>query len=240
MTQGPMTPLPMPTLSKSPMPSSPMTPMSGATATTTKSSMAIICNCSRPAKRLTVKKDGPNRGRHFFRCEMQLCEFFLWDPVETDQLKQAMGQDPEVSPEVDKMKAEMAEATRLVERREAAVKEKEEAIMQEMHRREASLLEAQASISQHAQQLVETAMNHANSKHEELMNAQKQQHQLQLEGLQGQLMFMTAVAGEDRVSQVMSDPAMQAESMRQAMQLRQAMMQQQQHQGPAEDVEDDW
>ena len=237
MTQGPMTPLPMPTLSKSPMPSSPMTPMSGATATTTKSSMAIICNCSRPAKRLTVKKDGPNRGRHFFRCEMQLCEFFLWDPVETDQLKQAMGQDPEVSPEVDKMKAEMAEATRLVERREAAVKEKEEAIMQEMHRREASLLEAQASISQHAQQLVETAMNHANSKHEELMNAQKQQHQLQLEGLQGQLMFMTAVAGEDRVSQVMSDPAMQAESMRQAMQLRQAMMQQQQHQGPAEDVE---
>ena len=108
--------------------------------------------------------------------------------------------------------------------------------MQELQRREASLREAQASISQHAQQLVETAMNHANSKHEELMNAQKQQHQLQLEGLQGQLMFMTAVAGEDRVSQVMNDPAMQAESMQQAMQLRQAMMQQP-HQGPAED---DW
>ena len=38
------------------------------------------CNCNVDAKELTVKKDGPNKGRPFYRCGNQdnNCNFFAW------------------------------------------------------------------------------------------------------------------------------------------------------------------
>ncbi|CAF5212328.1 unnamed protein product, partial [Rotaria magnacalcarata] len=37
------------------------------------------CNCDTDAKELTVKKDGPNKGRSFFRCgNNDNCNFFAW------------------------------------------------------------------------------------------------------------------------------------------------------------------
>ncbi|CAF3423243.1 unnamed protein product [Rotaria sp. Silwood2] len=37
------------------------------------------CNCNVDAKELTVKKDGPNKGRSFFRCgNNDNCNFFAW------------------------------------------------------------------------------------------------------------------------------------------------------------------
>ncbi|XP_058807359.1 DNA topoisomerase 3-alpha [Phymastichus coffea] len=41
----------------------------------------IVCNCHEPAKILTVRKEGPNQGRTFYKCAKpsnQSCNFFLW------------------------------------------------------------------------------------------------------------------------------------------------------------------
>lgn len=40
----------------------------------------IVCTCGQPATMFTVKKDGPNKGRRFYRCPNRDngCGFFLW------------------------------------------------------------------------------------------------------------------------------------------------------------------
>ncbi|KAJ8679286.1 hypothetical protein QAD02_015073 [Eretmocerus hayati] len=41
----------------------------------------IVCHCHQPAKKLTVRKEGPNQGRTFYKCVKpvgQDCNFFLW------------------------------------------------------------------------------------------------------------------------------------------------------------------
>ncbi|XP_019961551.2 DNA topoisomerase 3-alpha [Paralichthys olivaceus] len=39
---------------------------------------AIVCNCGQDALLLTVRKDGPNQGRQFYKCNAGSCNFFLW------------------------------------------------------------------------------------------------------------------------------------------------------------------
>ncbi|XP_049417740.1 DNA topoisomerase 3-alpha [Epinephelus fuscoguttatus] len=38
----------------------------------------IVCNCGQDALLLTVRKDGPNQGRQFYKCNAGNCNFFLW------------------------------------------------------------------------------------------------------------------------------------------------------------------
>ncbi|CAH0563955.1 unnamed protein product [Brassicogethes aeneus] len=38
----------------------------------------IVCNCNLQAVLLTVRKDGPNQGRQFYKCPNGACSFFLW------------------------------------------------------------------------------------------------------------------------------------------------------------------
>ncbi|XP_050312155.1 DNA topoisomerase 3-alpha [Anthonomus grandis grandis] len=40
----------------------------------------IVCGCNQPALLLTVRKEGPNQGRQFYKCAQSSCNFFLWDP----------------------------------------------------------------------------------------------------------------------------------------------------------------
>ena len=42
------------------------------------------CKCGQPSKKLTVKKDGVNKGRQFYTCIEKQCEFFKWDTVGYD------------------------------------------------------------------------------------------------------------------------------------------------------------
>ncbi|NXV02190.1 TOP3A topoisomerase, partial [Cettia cetti] len=39
---------------------------------------AVVCNCGSEALLLTVRKDGPNKGRQFYKCASSTCNFFLW------------------------------------------------------------------------------------------------------------------------------------------------------------------
>lgn len=36
------------------------------------------CKCNEPSIQLTVKKDGPNKGRKFYKCKTSACNFFSW------------------------------------------------------------------------------------------------------------------------------------------------------------------
>ncbi|XP_042197043.1 DNA topoisomerase 3-alpha isoform X2 [Callorhinchus milii] len=38
----------------------------------------VVCNCGQDALLLTVRKDGPNQGRKFYKCSTGNCNFFLW------------------------------------------------------------------------------------------------------------------------------------------------------------------
>lgn len=46
---------------------------------------AIVCNCGQEALLLTVRKDGPNKGRQFFKCNSGNCNFFLWSDQPSQQ-----------------------------------------------------------------------------------------------------------------------------------------------------------
>uniref|UniRef100_A0A6I8MZG0 DNA topoisomerase n=1 Tax=Ornithorhynchus anatinus TaxID=9258 RepID=A0A6I8MZG0_ORNAN len=41
-------------------------------------SNSVMCNCGQEALLLTVRKDGPNQGRQFYKCGAGACNFFLW------------------------------------------------------------------------------------------------------------------------------------------------------------------
>lgn len=38
----------------------------------------IVCLCNAKAVLLTVRKDGENKGRKFYKCDKKSCDFFLW------------------------------------------------------------------------------------------------------------------------------------------------------------------
>nr|XP_015800866.2 DNA topoisomerase 3-alpha [Nothobranchius furzeri] len=56
----------------------PRPPPGGRSAIMDPSSDAIVCNCSQEAVLLTVRKEGPNQGRQFYKCNSGNCNFFLW------------------------------------------------------------------------------------------------------------------------------------------------------------------
>lgn len=46
---------------------------------------ATVCNCGQDAILLTVRKEGPNQGRQFYKCNTGNCNFFLWEDQQNDQ-----------------------------------------------------------------------------------------------------------------------------------------------------------
>ncbi|KAB5531012.1 hypothetical protein PHYPO_G00135980 [Pangasianodon hypophthalmus] len=49
----------------------------------------VVCNCGQDALLLTVRKEGPNQGRQFYKCNTGNCKFFLWAAEQDDQLGSA-------------------------------------------------------------------------------------------------------------------------------------------------------
>ncbi|KAM9305439.1 DNA topoisomerase 3-alpha [Gastrophryne carolinensis] len=43
----------------------------------------VVCNCGVSAVQLTVRKEGPNQGRPFYKCDGGNCNFFLWADQES-------------------------------------------------------------------------------------------------------------------------------------------------------------
>lgn len=60
---------------------------------------ATVCNCGQDALLLTVRKEGPNQGRQFYKCNTGNCNFFLWADQQGDQGPgQAAGRNPPPRP----------------------------------------------------------------------------------------------------------------------------------------------
>ena len=181
---------------------------------------SINCNCGLPANRLRVKKEGATKGRHFYKCPQQICEFFAWDQAEVEAIKTNVKKAPEVSPEISKQLEEMEQTKQELLRREDSLRQRED-----------SVLQMQSSLHQGAQQLVGTVVEQAEQRHQEVMESQQAQYQGQLEQMQNQLIWLTALAGESRVEEVMADPAKSQEVMAQALELRQKMLTEANRQG---------
>lgn len=45
----------------------------------TNTLLATTGDCRKPALFLLVKKEGPNKGKHFYTCDTKKCSFFLWE-----------------------------------------------------------------------------------------------------------------------------------------------------------------
>lgn len=189
---------------------------------------AMQCNCKKPAQRLTVKKEGKTKGRHFYKCANHVCEFFQWDPLEVKMLKDSMGVG---SLEVAKWEAEEDAMMRKIEakRQEEVTKMKKEvadALSQvhqkeeEIRDREVAVVEMQAQMSQQAQNMITEAMNQAEMRHRETMETHYRQHQITVEQMQSQVLWLTAVVGEDRIQEVLNNPSLNAQAMQRAMEIK--------------------
>lgn len=77
-TAPPRPPNPSPPVWVSSWTPPPPPPPGGAVIGRTSSNDAIVCNCGQDAILLTVRKDGPNQGRQFYKCSAGSCNFFLW------------------------------------------------------------------------------------------------------------------------------------------------------------------
>lgn len=64
---------PVPTWTPQPRP-----PPQSLSVNVNSDSDIIVCNCGQQALLLTVRKDGPNQGRQFYKCNAGTCGFFLW------------------------------------------------------------------------------------------------------------------------------------------------------------------
>ncbi|XP_051905164.1 DNA topoisomerase 3-alpha [Hippocampus zosterae] len=53
-------------------------PPPGGNVLSVGNSDVIVCNCGVDAILLTVRKEGPNQGRQFYKCNSGACNFFLW------------------------------------------------------------------------------------------------------------------------------------------------------------------
>lgn len=58
----------------------------------------IVCICNNAAKQLTVRKDGPNKGRKFYKCATDACNFFTWAPDDELSLNSTNNMPPPPPP----------------------------------------------------------------------------------------------------------------------------------------------
>lgn len=135
-------------------------------------------------------------------------------------MKQMEKREPEVSPEVSKLMEEVTLAKKELMIREESLREREDSVMVMQH-----------SLHEGARNLVGTVVEQAEQRHTEVMENQQQQHRSQLEQMHNQLIWLTALAGESRVTEVMSDPQKSEEVMQQAMLLRERLISGEEAQG---------
>ena len=76
-------------------PSSPLTPPWNAEQLSAPKTQGMNCHSRVPAVQLIVKKDGPTQGRLFWKCARRICNFFEWDPQETQEIQRKLLQEQE-------------------------------------------------------------------------------------------------------------------------------------------------
>ncbi|XP_032443756.1 DNA topoisomerase 3-alpha isoform X1 [Xiphophorus hellerii] len=91
---------PQPRPSMPPVPAwtpQPRPPPGGSGVRVEASSDVIVCNCGQDALLLTVRKDGLNQGRQFYKCNSGACNFFLWADQPSQQGAPPQSRGPPLS-----------------------------------------------------------------------------------------------------------------------------------------------
>ncbi|NXI49685.1 TOP3A topoisomerase, partial [Chloroceryle aenea] len=74
--------------------SSTRTPRPAPPAALDEGNNAVVCNCGMEALLLTVRKEGPNQGRQFYKCSAGTCNFFLWADQQSEDGSNAAPRGP--------------------------------------------------------------------------------------------------------------------------------------------------
>ncbi|CAE7243503.1 unnamed protein product, partial [Symbiodinium sp. KB8] len=98
-----------------------------------------MCLCKKPAFRWQVKKKGPTFGRHFYKCQSRICDFFLWDPVEREIEKEKLSQE-QLDVEMEEMEKFQSEIVKIQNQAEDHVNQ-QAAEMERLMRTQAENLE---------------------------------------------------------------------------------------------------
>lgn len=218
-----------PTLSP---PTSSMATPASPPATPKMMPVGMRCKCNAPAERMTVKKEGATKGRHFFKCHQRICDYFQWDPEEVRALQEAMAsksqkREPEVSPEVCRLREELEmEKRKLTEERLSMaqaqqVKEQETANQFEMMMNQAN--QRHQEMIEETQRRNENLLQESNQQHQQLLDVNDMAYRTHVQQLQHQLCWLTTLVGEERIQEVMNDPQKYAEASAQAQLLRENM-----------------
>ena len=207
-------------------------PMGKSKARSQPKASAVVefrCKCGIPAARRVCKKKGVNATRKFFTCEMGICDFFEWDPMETQLLREAMGveRDASASGSAEVIKTVMSQVE--LEKQ----KEKTRHLEEELEKKKAELREALES-SHSSGAAVERVLQEATAQHHLMMGQSVQAHQAEMAQMQtayatqthinelsNHIFWLKAVAGEERVQAVLSDPVLHAQSVQEAVQMKQ-------------------
>ena len=185
------------------------------------------CRCNLPAARRVCKKESLNQGRKFFTCEMGVCDFFMWDPMETQVLREGMA----VSAEDDGYTSTVPikEIWERVEQEQQRQKVRQ--LEEELEEKKAELRSA-TQASQSSGEAMERVLQEAAQRHQQMMGQSVQTHQAEMAQMQASyvahinelnnhIYWLKAVAGEERVQAVLSDPLLHAQSVQEAVQMRQ-------------------
>lgn len=168
------------------------------------------CLCQLPAQRLTVKKPGPTQGRHFYNCPRHICQYFEWDPIEVKVIQ-----------ELDSPGSARMTQGSLPSGTPPDVQEKIELEMwkKKLHEQEKELSEKQASIEQLRQSSEEMAVK-TQMEGQALLMQQHQAHAAETQQLRDQLIWLSCVAGPERLEQARTDPNFHQEMVNQAMEYK--------------------
>lgn len=188
----------------------------------------------RATKKLAQKKEEIRMGNKIFRPDtMTVIQVKSEEAAkETPKSKSLEAKLKEELRKEVKQEAEMTEMDlyqRLWEKQQALEKEEMD-MYQEMALKEQALAMQEQALKEEAQGAVQNTLAEAELRHHVIMEAQQQNYvkelnmqREQIEMLKDQMCWLTAVAGQERVTKVQQDPNMAAQVHQQAMELKQNM-----------------
>ena len=139
----------------------------------------------------------------------------------------SLKREPEVSPEICKLKEEFEQEKKKMEEERLAMLQTQQ-VKDQANQEKMEMMMGHAS-QRHQELLDETMkrnemlLKESNAKHQELLEVNNMAYQSHVEQLQHQVCWLTTLVSPDKIQEVMNDPQRYAETSAQASQLRQEM-----------------
>ena len=177
---------------------------------------APTCHCGVTAQLHQVKKEGPSKGRHFLGCARHVCEFFRAVGTPDDptirEPNVVLSRDVQCGvPSQVRDQVEMELMKERLKRQEEELQKQEEVLRQ----KDAALNQAQARTEGMVSQMIQESRS--------MIEHQSQTYATEVQTLRDQMLWMSCVAGEERMQRATQDPEFYQETVQQAMEVKRAM-----------------